>query len=72
MSITNCPGMKELLGESEYGIVCDNKEEAIINTIEHIIYTPTLQTQYESAILDKKNKFNLRNSIHQIETLLDA
>lgn len=69
---TDCPGMKELLGESEYGIVCENKEEAIINTIAHIIYTPTLQTQYESAILDKKNKFNLRNSIHQIETLLNA
>ena len=69
---TDCPGMKELLGDSQYGIVCGNNEDSIKNTIENIICTPNLQTQYESTIINQKYKFNIENSIYQIETLLDA
>ena len=40
--------------------------------IENIICTPALQAQYESTIIDQKYKFNIENSIYQIETLLNA
>ena len=69
---TDCPGMKELLGESNYGIVCENTDKAIIHTIEQILCTPSLQIQYESKIQNQKYNYDIKNSIQQIETLLDA
>lgn len=69
---TDCPGMKELLGNSKYGIVCENNEKAISKTIEHILCSPNLQKQYESEIQNQKYNYDIKNSIHQIETLLNA
>lgn len=69
---TNCPGMKELLGENQYGIVCDNNEETITYMIEKVLCTPSLQKQYESALLNYPYEFELKKSIHQIENLLGA
>ena len=68
---TDCPGMKELLGNSKYGIVCENNEKAISKTIEHILCSPNLQKQYESEIQNQKYNYDIKNSIHQIETLLN-
>lgn len=69
---TDCPGMKELLGESKYGIVCENTDKAIIHTIEQIFCSPNLQTQYELKIQNQKYSYDIKNSIYQIEILLDA
>ena len=69
---TDCPGMKELLGENQYGIVCDNNEDTITYMIEKVLCIPSLQKQYESALLNYPFEFELKKSIYQIENLLDA
>ena len=69
---TDCPGMKELLGENQYGIVCDNNEETITYMTEKVLCIPSLQKQYESALLNYPFEFELKKSIYQIENLLDA
>ena len=69
---TDCPGMKELLGENQYGIVCDNNEDTITYMTEKVLCIPSLQKQYESALLIYPFEFELKKSIYQIENLLDA
>lgn len=69
---TDCPGMKELLGESEYGIVCENNEAAIEIAVEKLLNTPSLQKEFESFTQIHKQNFELQKSINQIETLIDA
>ena len=69
---TDCPGMKELLGENQYGIVCDNNEDTITYMTEKVLCIPSLQKQYESALLNYPFEFELKKSIYQIENLLDA
>ena len=69
---TDCPGMKELLGENQYGIVCDNNEETITYMTEKVLCIPSLQKQYESALLNYPFEFELKKSIYQIDNLLDA
>lgn len=69
---TDCPGMKELLGENQYGIVCDNNEETITYMTEKVLCIPSLRKQYESALLNYPFEFELKKSIYQTENLLDA
>ena len=69
---TDCPGMKELLGENQYGIVCHNNEDTITYMTEKVLCIPSLQKQYESALLNYPFEFELKKSIYQIENLLDA
>lgn len=69
---TDCPGMKELLGESENGIVCENNEAAIEIAVEKLLNTPSLQKEFESFTQIHKQNFELQKSINQIETLIDA
>ena len=64
--VTDCPGMKELLGESKYGIVCENNEEDLIHTIEQIIDSTNLQIHYELKIQNKKYNYDIKNSTNCI------
>lgn len=70
--VTDCPGMKELLGESKYGIVCENNEETITYTMQQILDSTNIHIHYELKIQNQKYNYDINNSIYQIEKLLDA
>lgn len=68
---TDCPGMKELLGESQYGIVCDNNEDAIEKATEQIFVQTSLHEKFENLALIRKPFFELQKSINQIEYIIN-
>ena len=46
---TPCSGMRELLGESEYGIITDDSVESLYISIKRMIDSPDLLKMYAEA-----------------------
>ena len=69
---TDCPGMKDLLEENKYGIICENNEEGIEKNIENILLNPYLKEKYEYVLSSRKQSRYFEKSIHKIEDLLNA
>lgn len=68
---TDCSGMKEMLGDNnEYGIVTENNEEALYSGIKKILDDKKLYKQYKEKVKLRKEIFDLKNIISEIEKLL--
>lgn len=68
---TDCSGMKEMLGDNnEYGIVCNNDEEALFLEIRNILSNKEQYNYYLNKVKERKNIFNLKKSIERIEELI--
>lgn len=67
---TDCPGMKELLGESEYGIVCENNDSSIIKALEIILSNNSYHNKYKIRVKIKQKDINIKTTIAKIDKLL--
>ena len=67
---TNCPGMKELLGENQYGMVCDNNEESLFIQIENILLYPTIKKELEKSVQTFQPNFHINQVIQKIESII--
>ena len=69
---TDCSGMKELLGEyGEYGLICDNDEEALYKTLKKFLQNKKLFEHYKNVVKGRKEIFNIETSIKDIEKLFE-
>lgn len=68
---TDCSGMRELLGESKYGIVCDNNEQALYNEIFKILSDKEEFDKLQRAVIGRKSIFDMNESIKQVEELME-
>ena len=70
---TNCSGAGEMLGRnSEYGIVCENGEEGIYETMKSVLCDNQLTKKYENNVKDRGKLFILSKSIDKIEEMLEV
>ncbi|MBR3368443.1 glycosyltransferase [Candidatus Saccharibacteria bacterium] len=68
---TNCSGAEEMLGKnSEYGIVCENSEDGIYESMKKILNCKELSKHYETVIKHQQKLFILEKSINDIEKAL--
>ena len=69
---TECSGMRELLGEnSEYGIICENNTEALYQSLQDILTNKEKYEYYKNKIIERKNIFDIKKSIKDIENLFE-
>ena len=63
--LTDCGGVKELLGENEYGIVMDHSARSIYDAMKSVILDKSIRDFYASKINEKRGemKFNYRVEI---------
>lgn len=66
---TNCAGMKELLGDNEYGIITENNSDALYEGIKNIILNKDIYDSYKEKVLLRSKDFNLSNLLQEIEKL---
>ena len=66
---TACSGVKELLGENEYGIIVDNSEEGLYYGIKKILEDSNLIKYYTKQIERVKNSICLEERMKRIEDL---
>lgn len=70
--LTECSGVRELLGESEYGIVIEDISAlGIYKAMKNIILNPELHTYYKKKIMERKEIINFEERIKSIEVLIE-
>ena len=68
---TLCSGMKELLGDSEYGLITQNDEESLYNGILALIKDRTLLNRYKQKAIERGRQFDTTATVKAVEELID-
>ncbi len=69
LSVENS-GTRELLGDSEYGIVTENTEDAFYEAMTRVLTQPQLLDHYRQAVAQRRAFIDLKGRIAAIEELL--
>lgn len=65
-------GMKELLGEhNEWGLVADNDEEALYQSIKRLLDDPALLAHYKEKAAQRSKTFNTENTVRAVEEMFE-
>ncbi|MCD8019251.1 MAG: glycosyltransferase [Clostridiales bacterium] len=64
---TPCTGMKELLGNSEYGIIAEDTEEGLLKSIKSFLDSGELRQHYTNAASNRGKMFSKANSVRVIQ-----
>lgn len=67
---TPCSGMKELLGKSEYGIIAEDGENGLYNSLKKIMDSKEIEVQYASAARKRGEDFKKSSIIQKTEEFL--
>ena len=64
-------GMKEMLGENnEYGIVCDNNEDSLYESIKELLDSPDKLNYYTEQAKKRGKDFNTYHTVKAVEEML--
>lgn len=63
---TDVAGAKELLGNSEYGIITENSEIGIYHAMKSVLDNPDIQLHYKNAIKKRASLITLQKRIEDI------
>lgn len=66
---TDCGGMDELLGENEYGIITENKDEAFTEGLRKMLSNPQLLYEYTEKAQTRGQQFSKEMLTTQTENL---
>lgn len=67
--VSNCSGMKEILGDSEYGVVTENNIEALYNGIKKMLDNAKLRAYYTMQARERSKDFKKSVKMKKIEEL---
>ena len=67
---TECTGMKEQLGESEYGLITPNDEESLYQGMKKMLSDDSLRKHYEEKALQRGRLFSAQHLVHETEEFL--
>ena len=69
---TDCGGTREILGESEYGLLSENNETCLCKALVGVLSDQIDRRQYELKALQRSRDFSLEARIPQIENILNG
>lgn len=67
---TLCSGMKELLGDSKYGVIVENADMTLFEPLKRIISEPEYLSKLTLKAQERSNDFKMSSLIKPIENLL--
>ena len=67
---TNCTGMTELLGDSQYGIITENNEEALYHGLRRCLSDPELRSKTAEAAILRGKEFSADTLVGRTEDFL--
>ena len=67
---TDCSGTDELLGNSEYGIRCENSEKGLYEAIKSVLTDDSLYVKYKIKAEERGQGFNKEQLLHETEKIL--
>jgi glycosyltransferase involved in cell wall biosynthesis len=69
--VTDCTGMRDILGDSEYGLVVPITAEALADGMEKILTDDALRAHYEAKAIERSVEYNPDRCIAEIEELFE-
>lgn len=67
MLTTNCTGMKEIFGESEYGLITENDDEALYQGLKRMLTEPGLLAHYQAQAKKRGADFQQKKLVQETE-----
>ena len=67
---TDCSGTEELLGNSEFGIRCENSEDSLYMAMKNVLEHPELRASYAQKAIEKGKTFHKEELVAKIEEIL--
>ena len=64
---TDCSGMREILGDSEFGLVTENSDEAFCEGVKRMLSDPNLREEYARRAAIQGNHFSTGNLVSRTE-----
>jgi glycosyltransferase involved in cell wall biosynthesis len=68
---TESSGMREILGDSEYGLITENHDEALYEGLRKILSDPDLYRHYCQKVRERSAFFQMETRIREYEKILD-
>lgn len=68
---TDCAGMQEMLGNSEYGVITENTEEALYAGIKRLLSEPDLLAYYKNLAQERASFFSPKKTVYAVEKMLE-
>ncbi|MCQ2479414.1 MAG: glycosyltransferase [Clostridia bacterium] len=69
--VTDCSGMKEMLGNNEYGIITENDEDALYEGIKKILTDKELLAHYKQKAQEHGKDFSKQERMKEIEKFFE-
>lgn len=69
---TECSGMREIFGENECGIICENSEDGLYNAMKKVLNDPSLLKKFSAEEKKRANDFSLKKRMKAIEDFLES
>ena len=69
---TECSGMREIFGENECGIICENSEDGLYNAMKKVLENPSLLEKFSAEEKKRANDFSLQKRVKAIEDFLES
>ena len=69
---TECSGMREIFGENECGIICENSEDGLYNAMKKVLNDPSLLKKFSAEEKKRANDFSLKKRIKTIEDFIES
>ena len=67
---TNVSGMREMLGDNEYGLITENSEEGLYKGIKCLLDDPALLAHYKEMAVERGKSFGTNQTVHAVEMML--
>ncbi len=68
---TSCAGMKELLGESEYGLIVDDSSDGLFNGIKRMMDDKKKEDTYCEKVKKCNEELKKKNMVNKTQTFLE-
>lgn len=68
---TDCSGMHELLGDSEYGLITENDDEALYQGLKRMLTEPELLAHYAEKAAERGRDFRRDALVRETEAFLE-
>lgn len=68
---TDCPGMREMLGDNEYGIITENSDEGLYAGLKRLLSDPELLKHYTQKAKERSGFFSPKQTVGAVERMLE-
>ena len=69
---TDCTGMREIFGNTQSGIICDNSKKGLLEAIRFVLNHPEKHDYYKEQAKNRGRVFYASERLKAVEEILDG